>query len=259
MAALDYLHQAGLTVELTGEKLRLSPAERITDVVRLYVREHREELIVELHACNDAAHGWLHLLVLSDGNVVQTSSTLGTATVERHARQRYQDRLLAVVSVPGIERFLLDDQIVKALAGALAPPAPSTTLPSTWLARVARLMGVRPGVLLEEEHIELHEIAEMASTAPEDVAQLIRSSSAWINRKKPTEQHIKVSVEQPDGEPQPTIHTAATASPTWRAARDLYVHHRMACRVCRAPASRHCPLGAKLRQRYENSPMEPTT
>ncbi len=34
MAALDYLHRAGLAVEIHGERLRLRPGERITDNVR---------------------------------------------------------------------------------------------------------------------------------------------------------------------------------------------------------------------------------
>lgn len=59
MAALDYLHRAGLAVELNGDKLRLSPIERITDAERLYVRNHRAALIAELHVANTPADHWL--------------------------------------------------------------------------------------------------------------------------------------------------------------------------------------------------------
>ncbi len=50
MAALDYLHRAGLAVEIHGEHLRLRPRERITDNVRQFVRQHRDELFAEVSA-----------------------------------------------------------------------------------------------------------------------------------------------------------------------------------------------------------------
>ena len=59
MTALDYLHAAGLVVELNGEKLRLSPTERIKDADRLYVRNHRAALIAELHVANTPTDHWL--------------------------------------------------------------------------------------------------------------------------------------------------------------------------------------------------------
>lgn len=54
MAALDYLRRDGLAVELNGERLRVTPASRITDSHRQYLREHRAELLAELSAANDA-------------------------------------------------------------------------------------------------------------------------------------------------------------------------------------------------------------
>lgn len=45
MAALDYLRRAGLTVELEGERLRITPADRITAEHRQLVRHHRAELL----------------------------------------------------------------------------------------------------------------------------------------------------------------------------------------------------------------------
>lgn len=54
MAALDYLRGAGLAVELEGERLRVTPVERITDAHRQYLREHRAEVLAELIAANDA-------------------------------------------------------------------------------------------------------------------------------------------------------------------------------------------------------------
>lgn len=53
MAALDYLHRAGLTVEAVAGKLRASPVERITPELRRFIVEHKVELLIELSAAND--------------------------------------------------------------------------------------------------------------------------------------------------------------------------------------------------------------
>jgi hypothetical protein len=54
VAALDYLRVAGLAVELEGERLRVTPADRITADLRQFVRDHRAELVADLRAANDA-------------------------------------------------------------------------------------------------------------------------------------------------------------------------------------------------------------
>lgn len=59
-------------------------------------------------------------------------------------------------------------------------------------------------------------------------------------------------------QPQHIVNTAATASPEWRHARDQHINHLMACRACHAPVGRYCPAGAELRQRYDQTPSEPT-
>ncbi len=51
--------------------------------------------------------------------------------------------------------------------------------------------------------------------------------------------------------------TAATASPEWRQARDLYLQHLMTCRACHAPTNRYCKSGTNLRQHYDNTSMLP--
>jgi len=53
MAALDYLRRAGLAIELEGERLRVTPADRLTDAHRQYLRDHKAELLAELIAAND--------------------------------------------------------------------------------------------------------------------------------------------------------------------------------------------------------------
>lgn len=50
MAALDYLHRAGLTVEAVADKLRVSPFERITPELRHFIAEHKASLLAELGA-----------------------------------------------------------------------------------------------------------------------------------------------------------------------------------------------------------------
>lgn len=49
---------------------------------------------------------------------------------------------------------------------------------------------------------------------------------------------------------------AATATPEWRRARDLYLNHIMVCPACYAPTGRYCVAGSHLRADYENTPME---
>jgi hypothetical protein len=68
------------------------------------------------------------------------------------------------------------------------------------------------------------------------------------------------TIEQHDaGEPKHIYHSADTASPEWREARDQYHRHLFACLACYAPAGRYCVTGAELRQRYNQTPMETMT
>lgn len=50
--SVNFLHQYGLTARANGEHIVVSPASRLTDDVRQYVRAHRLELLAEL-AAND--------------------------------------------------------------------------------------------------------------------------------------------------------------------------------------------------------------
>lgn len=56
MTALNYLRRAGLAIELEGERLRVTPANRITVDVRQFVRAHRAELLADLLAERTAAN-----------------------------------------------------------------------------------------------------------------------------------------------------------------------------------------------------------
>jgi hypothetical protein len=124
---------------------------------------------------------WLHLMVV-DGCVTQRTGDQKTAIIKGEAHMRYGDKLMAVVPVPGFERPLTEEEVIKALAGTLGAPA-ALPLPSdAWLFRVARLLGVQPAELLDSGYLEPHDLIEQAGTAPELVAETIRRSPAWISR-----------------------------------------------------------------------------
>lgn len=185
MAALNYLQSAGIVVEAVAGKLRASPVELITPELHKYLIEHKSELLAELRAANDTAQApapWLQLLVLANGRVIQQCGDLAAADVKQRSGQRYGGELLAVVAVPGYQRPLTEAEIVKALAGTLPPPTITPQPSSAWLVRVARLLGVQSGELLDGGHLEQCDLIELAGTDPAQVAGAIRSSPAWISR-----------------------------------------------------------------------------
>lgn len=250
MAALDYLHRAGLTVEAVADKLRVSPRERITPEARQYITDHKAALLAELTAAiQPQPRSWLHLLALVNGQVIQRTSDLDTATVEQEARLQFGGELLAVVAVPEFERLLSLEEIAKALAGTLAAPAALPPPSSVWLARVARLLGTRPAELLDGGYLEQHDLVELAGSDAAQVAETIRSSPAWINRVARPAPPAAVM-------PQSTAHTAATVSADWLTARDQFYQHLMVCGACHAPARRYCTSGSDLRQHYNDTSQE---
>lgn len=255
MAALDYLRRAGLTAELNGNKLRLRPADRITDADRLYVRDHRVELIAELNAANDPTLCWLHLLVLADGHVVQACGDIDSAIATQKAHQQHGDTLSTVVAIPGFERPISEAEIVKALTGTLPTPSPTPTPSSLWLPRVARLLGTHPAVLVEEGHLEPHDLAELADADVVLVADTIRVSPAWINRPQRVE-HPAEALAVEEVKPQHIIRSSATASQAWREADAARTNHLISCPDCHTATGRYCAAGAYLRKRYNNIHME---
>ena len=155
-------------------------ADLLAELVALKV-----EIIASLRAANDPqpACAWLHLLVLTDGRVIQRTADLSTAMVERDARRQYGDVLLRVVAVPGIERCLNEGEIAQALAGVEVPAPAARSVPSSvLLPRVARLLGIRPAELLDRGYLEPHDLTELAGTDAETLVGHIRGSPAWVNR-----------------------------------------------------------------------------
>jgi tRNA A37 methylthiotransferase MiaB len=53
MAVLSSLSQAGLAVAIKSNRLRVTPADRITADLRQFVRDHESELLAELIAADD--------------------------------------------------------------------------------------------------------------------------------------------------------------------------------------------------------------
>jgi len=48
MGAVDYLRDRGFATRLSGKRVRVSPASRLTEDVRRYIKAHRLELLAEL-------------------------------------------------------------------------------------------------------------------------------------------------------------------------------------------------------------------
>ena len=189
MTAVDLIRRATeagiiMTVGQDGRlQLRAAQppsADLLAELVALKV-----EIIASLRAANDPqpACAWLHLLVLTDGRVIQRTADLSTAMVERDARRQYGDVLLRVVAVPGIERCLNEGEIAQALAGVeISAPAARSVPSSVLLTRVARLLGIRPAELLDRGYLEPHDLTELAGTDAETLVGHIRGSPAWVNR-----------------------------------------------------------------------------
>lgn len=262
MTAADLIHRATAAgVEMTlGNDGRLQLRAECAPSADLLadLTAHKAEIIAVLSTTSAPlqASAWLHLLALANGHVIQRTGDLSTENVEQDARLHYGEDLLTVVAVPGVERPLTDEEIVKALAGTLAAPAPAPASSSAWLARVARLLGTRPAELLEGRHLEQHDLVELAGIDTTLVADTIRNSPAWINRPPRLEQPVAAIRVEEEAEPPHTVHTAATASSDWRAARDHLYPHLMTCRTCHAPAGRYCAAGTGLREHYDKTPWE---
>ncbi|MGG7675763.1 hypothetical protein [Pseudomonas sp. WC2] len=127
--------------------------------------------------------------------------------------------------------------------------------PNSWLFAVASLLGTRPAVLLEEGHLEPHDLVELADADVVRVADIIRASPAWIIRPPRVDQTAEIHAME-EVKPQYIILTAATASQVWRDADAENTNHLMSCDECHAATGRYCEAGVDLRKRYNNTPME---
>ena len=167
-----------------------------------------------------------------------------------------QDGCLQLRAVHPPSDDLLAELAAHKIEIIIALNAANDSMPwSVWLSRVAHLLGTLPAVLLEEGHLETHDLVEMASADAVLVAEMIRASPAWINRPQRVEQTAEIHAVE-EVEPQHIILTAATASQAWREADVANTNHLMICDECHAATGRYCAAGVDLRQRYNNTPME---
>ncbi|WP_038980119.1 hypothetical protein [Pseudomonas lini] len=181
--------------------------------------------------------------------------------------------LLSRASAEGVELLLQGDRLtwaadhqppddlltnIKAhrleIIAALGAANDSTAEAQAWLARVACLLECSPVYLLEHGFIDRHDLAEQRRIYPHFVVPLIRSNPAWVQERPgipapfaPGQEYIRA---------RSTL-TVTTTVPEWCRVRDRYINHLMLCHACHAPISRYCVTGAKLRQRYNQTPMEP--
>lgn len=140
------------------------------------------------------------------------------------------------------------------IIAALGAANNSTAEAQAWLTRVAYLLGCSPAYLWKHGFIDRHDLAEQSRIHPHFVVPLIRSNPAWVQERPSTpalsglrQKYIRAR----------RALTATAATPDWRLAYDRYINHLMLCRACHAPTSRYCVTGAELRQRYDQTPMEP--
>lgn len=71
MAALAYLLDLGFVAKLSGKRVRVSPASKLNDRVRAYIKNHRLELLAEL-ASNDGIERRCHWRVVREGKPLCT-------------------------------------------------------------------------------------------------------------------------------------------------------------------------------------------
>lgn len=259
MTAAKILHcatVAGVEVSVGMDgKLKLRADQEPPPELIAKLAAHKTDIITILRAAKvstSPSPTWLHLIVLADGRVIPSASSLTIAAIKQSASQRYGDNLLAVKAVNGFERFLTEPEIIQALAGTLN--APVTQPPSAaWLARVARLVGTRPSALLESQYLEQHDLIELAGVDASLVADSIHTTQTWSTRPLLIEEQC-VQDTKKESAPQHHIETAISRSPEWLLARDQFHTHLMECCACHAPISRYCKTAIKLRQQYKETP-----
>lgn len=197
MASMEYLQRAGLAVEVVGGNLRLSPVDRITDAVRLFVRDHKPELLAEAAVEPLPVSAWLWLLLMDGGEIIQRTITgMDQHSVERLAKRDHGDALAQVVPMPGLTRCLTGVELERYRAGLPIVRTPATAPANLWMECVARHLGVRPAELMQAGLVTDDDVTECAGSDPAAAAALIRSNPAWINRAEPPDHMAQPQIER---------------------------------------------------------------
>lgn len=92
MAAIDYLSEHGFSARVSGHRLVVSPASRLTEDVRRYIKTHRLELLAEL-AANDGKERRSNWRVIRNGKTLATmiGEPMTRAEALEAARWRWPD------------------------------------------------------------------------------------------------------------------------------------------------------------------------
>lgn len=92
MGAIDYLRERGISARISGKRVRVSPASKMTEDVRLYIKAHRLELLAEL-ASNDGQERRCNWYVLIPGYppVMMIGEPMTSAEALAAARWRWPD------------------------------------------------------------------------------------------------------------------------------------------------------------------------
>lgn len=95
-AAIDFLTARGFSARVSGKRLVVSPASRLTDDVRKYVKAHRLELLAEL-AANDGLERRSHWQITLGGKPLCTmiGEPITQAEALEAARWRWPDAEVA--------------------------------------------------------------------------------------------------------------------------------------------------------------------
>lgn len=145
-------------------------------------------------------------------------------------------------------------ELANQLTGEKVPPVPSLK---------NHMEPLQPAPLLVVPSVppvpcEKHEVEKAAHESHLQKRDRPRLTNVGLQKGQREQMNAPANDSLPDDQPQRIIHTAATASPEWIAARDQHIGHLMICRDCYAPTSRYCNTGADLRQLYNTISGEPT-
>lgn len=96
MAAIDYLTAHGFSARVSGKRLVVSPASRLTEDVRKYINSHRLELLAEL-AANDGQERRSNWRIFLEGKpiCVMVGEPMTRAEALEAARWRWPNADLA--------------------------------------------------------------------------------------------------------------------------------------------------------------------
>ena len=153
------------------------------------------------------------------------------------------------LNLPALVAFLRQPLPADQQPASLRRPTAPAADPIHRLELLAAVLGCPPSWLLTTGRVTLQELAEAGSAWSVGAAARLIRSHGW--EEPPAPEQASPSRHTPAAR-----QTAITRPATWRAARDAYLGHVMACPNCRAHLLHnptHCPPGLTLRQAYDSA------